>query len=196
MFFGLIFVFICVLYIGSGILLFNVLPKLFSRKFKLVTLQKTREFFNHFIVICILVFGITFFIMLILPENSYLRAIIAIIWCSAFLVFMLLAAILPYSLQEAIILKKIDNLISTLVKLDCKNASLELIPIKAESPNFVTMLNYDIMKNFAWELKLLDQKKKLVRLIGKDCLEKNIYRDIVLNSDNYNYLENSFALNI
>ena len=86
MFFGLIFVFICVLYIGSGILLSNVLPKLFSRKFKLVTLQKTREFFNHFIVICILVFGITFFIMLILPENSYLRTIIAIIWCSAFLV--------------------------------------------------------------------------------------------------------------
>ena len=196
MFFGLIFVFICVLYIGSGILLSNVLPKLFSRKFKLVTLQKTREFFNHFIVICILVFGITFFIMLILPENSYLRTIIAIIWCSAFLVLMLLAAILPYSLQEAIILKKIDNLISTLVKLDSKNASLELTPIKAESPNFVTMLNYDIMKNFAWELKLLDQKKKLVRLIGKDCLEKNIYRDIVLNSDNYNYLEKSFALNI
>ena len=196
MFFGLIFVFICVLYIGSGILLSNVLPKLFSRKFKLVTLQKTREFFNHFIVICILVFGITFFIMLILPENSYLRTIIAIIWCSAFLVLMLLAAILPYSLQEAIILKKIDNLISTLAKLDSKNASLELTPIKAKSPNFATMLNYDIMKNFAWELKLLDQKKKLVRLIGKDCLEKNIYRDIVLNLDNYNYLEKSFALNI
>ena len=46
MFFGLIFVFICVLYIGSGILLSNVLPKLFSRKFKLVTLQKTREFYG------------------------------------------------------------------------------------------------------------------------------------------------------
>lgn len=188
----IIALFVILVTFGFFIFSSTVLSKFLSRKFKLETLQKAKNFFNRLIVICLLILGITFLVILSMPKNS-LTLNIGIIWVISLFVLTTLSMNLPYALQKAITLKKIDYLISYLADLDGKNESLPVFPIKTESQS---MLSYDLMNNFTWELKLIDPKKKWVELRGKDCLGEIVHHGFFLDLDSFEELENSFDLNI